>query len=184
MKHLLLCTACIFLFISACSDDTDADALKDDPALAGIQAAGSEFPTVVRDAYAPWAKMENEAYAVVHPEDAPKASEIDIPPFPDSFIVSSGSIGEGNTSMRFVTLICADAPEAVQDFYLRELVDKREWTYADQYHVFQPGTGNDFIVKNTPFVSVTTLNPNAEELHFVDSEFLSNFRTRIQITYR
>jgi hypothetical protein len=93
-------------------------------------------------------------------------------------------MGEGNAKLNFVVLICADASEAVQDYYMRELVENRGWNYADQYHVFQPGTGNDFIVNNTPFVSITALNHEAEEMRFVDKEFARNFVTRIQVTYK
>ncbi|MBN1449021.1 MAG: hypothetical protein JXA28_13910 [Bacteroidetes bacterium] len=177
--------AVLLLLIISCSGETGDDTGLSDGKVVALQAsAGSQYPTVVKDAYAPWAKMEQEAYAAVHPSDAPRASDIDIPPFPESYIISSGRIGEGTTGLRFVTLICTDAPESVQSFYLRELVDKRAWTYASQYHVFQPGSGNDFLVNNTPFVSVTTLNPHSEELRFVDRDFLAEFHTRIQITYR
>ena len=171
------------LIISACTDTQNNGDAAGDSAEAVQSATWSQFPTVSKDSYAPWAKLESEAFSAVHPEDAPKASEIDIPPFPDSFIISSGTVGEGITSMRFVILICADAAEAVQDYYTRELVDKRGWTYANQYGVFQPGSGNDFIVNNTPFVSITALNPHSEEMSFVDEEFAKNFVTRIQVTY-
>ncbi|MCB2205053.1 hypothetical protein KQI65_09915 [bacterium] len=183
MKHLTLLFVAVTLLATACSNP-DNDAAAGDSTDA-VQAAGvSEFPMMTKDAYAPWAKMQSEAYSSVHPADAPRAADIDIPPFPESFIISSGTVGEDNAKMRFVVLICTDAPEAVQQFYLRELVDGRGWNYADQYSVFQPGTGNDFIVKNTPFVSITSLNPHAEEMRFVDKAFAKNFITRIQVTYK
>lgn len=184
MKHaMMILLGCAVLF-SACGDVQNNGNAAGDSGETVQTASWSQFPTVSKDAYAPWAKMQSEAYSNVHPEDAPKASEIDIPPFPDSFIISSGTLGEGNTAMRFVILICADAREAVQDYYTRELVDARGWTYADQYGVFQPGSGNDFIVNNLPFVSITALNHDAEEMRFVDRDFASNFVTRIQVTYK
>ena len=184
MKPVLLLLACCTLLLTACSDEVKNGDAAGNGNDALQSAAVSEFPTVVKDAYAPWARMENEAYNNVHPEDAPLAKDIDIPPFPDSFIISSGTMGEGTARMRFVVLICTDAAEAVQDYYSRELVDKKGWTFADQYHVFQPGTGNDFIVSNTPFVSVTALNHDAEEMRYVDKAFARDFITRIQITYK
>ncbi|MDT8322666.1 MAG: hypothetical protein RRA94_01040 [Bacteroidota bacterium] len=184
MKHtMMIILGCAVLF-AACGNAQEDGSAAGDSAEVLQSASWSQFPTVSKDAYAPWAKMQDEAFSAVHPEDAPKASDIDIPPFPDSFIISSGTLGAGNTAMRFVILICADAREAVQDYYARELVDGRGWTYADQYGVFQPGTGNDFIVESTPFVSITALNPQAEEMRFVDKEFAANFVTRIQVTYR
>lgn len=184
MKYTMMFVLACALLCSACGDTQDGAEAAGDSAEAVQTASWSQFPTVTKDAYAPWAKMQGEAFSAVHPEDAPKASEIDIPPFPDSFIISSGTLGEGNTAMRFVILICADAREAVQDYYNRELVEKRGWTYADQYGVFQPGTGNDFIVNNTPFVSITALNHEAEEMRFVDKDFATNFVSRIQVTYK
>ncbi|GEM_PF-2446421 len=181
MKSILFVTAALLL-ITACSNERDADTQIQD--ITTVQAAGSQFPTVVHDAYAPWAKMKGEAYSAIHPEDAPGLKDIDITPFPDSYIINSGSIGEGATELHFVTLICSDAAEAVQDFYIRELVDERGWSYEKHFHVFQPGRGNDFITNNTPFVSVTALNHGSEEVRSVDEDFLENFRTRIQITYR
>lgn len=182
MKSIMFTAIAVMFLITACSNERDTGTPAEE--VATLQAGGSQFPTVVRDAYAPWAKMKGEAYSAVHPEDAPVAADIDIPPFPDSYIITSGNIGEGPTELHFVTLICSDAAEAVQDFYLRELVDNRGWNYEAQFHVFQPGSGNDFIVNNTPFVSVTALNARSEEVRYVDEEFLGNFRTRIQITYR
>ncbi len=183
MKYATMFLLACAVLIAACGDVQDNNDVIGESAEAVQSASWSQFPTVGKDAYAPWAKMQGEAYSAVHPEDAPKASEIDIPPFPDSFIISSGRLGEGATSMRFVILICADAREAVQDYYTRELVDKLGWTYADQYGVFQPGSGNDFIVNNTPFVSITALNHDAEEMRYVDRDFASNFVSRIQVTY-
>lgn len=182
MKSITIATAAALLLITACSNESDTDTQVED--VATLQAGASQFPTVVRGAYAPWAKMKSEAYSAIHPEDAPGLKDIDIPPFHDSYIINSGSIGEGPTELHFITLICSDAPEAVQDFYLRELVDERGWSYESQFHVFQPGSGNDFIVNNTPFVSVTALNHGSEEVRSVDEEFLENFKTRVQITYR
>ncbi len=183
MKHLLYTLACCLL-VAACSNSED-EAAQPEGDVAAVQASvGSSFPTVIKDAYAPWAKMEDEASYAIHPADAPKASEIDIPPFPDSYIVSSGNMGEGSTALEYVVLICADSPEAVQDFYQRELVGKHGWTYTDQYHVFQQGDGNDFLVRQIPFVSVTALNREGEDMRFVDKEFIERFNTRIQFNYR
>lgn len=183
MKHLLYTLACCLL-LAACSDSNDHAASSDDSADAVQASLGSSFPTVIKDAYAPWAKMEDEASYAIHPADAPKASEIDIPPFPESFIVSSGEMGEGPAALQYVVLICADAAEAVQDFYQRELVDKRGWSYSDQYHVFQEGEGDDFLVRAIPFVTVTKLNREGQDMQFVDDAFIKDFNTRIQITYR
>lgn len=186
MKQLLLTLAVGLFFITSCGDS-----VRDDNAPIGspadtkvVAAAVSDFPGVIPDAYAPWARMKADAVPSIRPEDAPKASEIDIPPFPGSHIVRSGTIGEGAAKLHFITLICEDSYEAVIDFYRDRLTKERNWTYADQYNVFQPGTGNEFILHNTPFVSVMHINPDASEMQDVDADFLRNYHTRIQVTYR
>lgn len=150
------------------------------PAAASVGGA----PRVSDNAYAPWAKMKADAYRAVHPEDAPSAEVIDIPSYPGSCIVRNGKIGEGANALAFITLICEDSHEAVIQFYQKRLIDGLGWTYEEQYNVFQPGKGNEFILQNTPFVSVMDLNPDASEMQDVDPAFLTQFRTRIQVTYR
>ncbi len=186
MKQLLVILCTGVLFTAACGDSAREEAEPIDSAseIEGYTAAASDFPTVIPDAYAPWALMKGDAYPSVHPEDAPRKNEIDIPPFPGAHIVRSGTLGEGAARLHFVTLICEDSYEAVIDYYQDRLGKDRGWTYEDQYHVFQPGKGNEFILHNTPFVSVMHLNSEAAEMQDVDPAFLKNYRTRIQVTYR
>jgi hypothetical protein len=183
-KPLLLCAW--LLLTAACGEATRDDSAPVDSAkdLAAYAAKAADFPASMPDSYAPWARMRGDAFPSIHPEDAPKASAIDIPPFPGSHIVRSGTIGEGASALNFVTLICEDSYEAVIDYYRERLVKDRGWSYEDQYNVFQPGKGNEFILHNTPFVSVMDINPEASELQDVDPDFLSHYRTRIQVTYR
>jgi hypothetical protein len=185
MKKLfvLLCAGAL---MAACGDGAgNGDAPMDNPGdLQAYAAKADKFPSVSGDAYAPWARMKGEAFHSVHPDDAPKASRIDIPPYPGSHIVRSGRIGDGGGALDFVTLICEDSYEAVIGFYKKRLIEERGWTYEDQYHVFQPGKDNEFILLNTPFVSVMDINPESSEMKDVDPEFLSHFRTRIQVSYR
>lgn len=184
MKRLMI-LICAAVMLASCGESA-----KDDNApvttadLKAYSASVSDFPSVTADAYAPWARMKADAYTNVHPEDAPAASKVDIPAYPGSYIVRSGTIGEGSTKLDFVTLICEDSYEAVIQFYKDRLIKQRGWTYEDQYNVFQPGEGNEFILQSTPFVSVMDVNPDASEMQDVDAEFLSRFRTRIQVTYR
>ncbi len=186
MKQLLLTFAVGLLFITSCGDSArDDNAPANSAADVKVAAASvSDFPGVIPDAYAPWARMKGDALPSVRPEDAPKSSEIDIPPFPGSHIVRSGTLGDGAAKLNFITLICEDSYEAVIDFYTERLTKERDWTYADQYNVFQPGKGNEFILHSTPFVSVMRINPDASEMQDVDREFLQHYRTRIQVTYR
>lgn len=184
MKKLMV-LFCAAVLLAACGEsgkDDNAPVTTDD--LKAYSASASDFPSVTAGAYAPWARMKADAYSNVHPEDAPAASKVDIPAYPGSYIVRSGTIGEGSTTLDFVTLICEDSYEAVIQFYKDRLIKQRGWTYEDQYNVFQPGKGNEFILQSTPFVSVMDVNPDASEMQDVDAEFLSHFRTRIQITYR
>lgn len=184
MKKLMV-LFCAAAMLSSCGESgKDDNAPVTNADLKAYAASVSDFPSVTADAYAPWARMKAEAYNSVHPEDAPAASKVDIPAYPGSFIVRSGTIGEGSTALDFVTLICEDSYEAVIQFYKDRLIDQRGWTYEDQYHVFQPGKDNEFILLNTPFVSVMDVNPEASEMRDVDTDFLSRFRTRIQVTYR
>jgi hypothetical protein len=186
MKQLFIAFSAGLLLLASCGDKSREDTAPIDSAadMKAYAASVSDFPGVIPDAYAPWARMKGDAVPSVHPEDAPKASTIDIPPFPGSHIVRSGIIGEGATALNFVTLICEDSYEAVIDFYQERLTKDRNWSYADQYNVFQPGKGNEFILHNTPFVSVMHINPEASEMQDVDPGFLKNYRTRIQVTYR
>lgn len=174
----------ICLLLASCGDATREDAAPIDTAELKAYTAKAGVPGVADDSYAPWAKMKGDALPGVHPEDAPHASAIDIPAYPGSYIVRSGRLGEGERALAFVTLICEDSYEAVILFYQERLVEKKGWTFEDQYNVFQPGKDNEFILQNTPFVSVMDINPKASEMQDVDAAFLSNFRTRIQITYR
>ncbi len=181
---LFIC-ACAFACVS-CGDASREDSapIESEKNLDVYAAKVADFPAMTPDAYAPWARMRGDAFPSIHPEDAPKASEIDIPPFPGSHIIRSGTIGDGAAALNFVTLICEDSYEAVIGFYKERLVKGRGWTYEDQYNVFQPGKGNEFILLNTPFVSVMDINPEASEVQDVDPGFLEHFRTRIQVTYR
>lgn len=182
-RLLLLVCACSLL--TACGDAGRDDTAPIDTAnelKAYTAKAGA--PLMTEGAYAPWAKMKGDALPGVHPEDAPRTDEIDIPLYPGSYIVRSGKLGEFENSLRFVTLICEDSYEAVILFFQDRLIGDRDWTFDDQYNVFQPGKGNDFILQNTPFVSVMDINPESSEMQDVDAEFLSHFRTRIQVTYQ
>lgn len=186
MKLLYVIFCMGLLFATACGDTAREDGAPIDSAsdMKAYAALASDFPAVSPDAYAPWARMKGDAFSSVNPEDAPKASVMDIPPFPGSHIVHSGDIGEGASKLHFVTLICEDSYEAVIDYYQDRLTRERGWNYEDQYNVFQPGKGNEFILHSTPFVSVMHINPDASEMQDVDPEFLKNYRTRIQVTYR
>ncbi|MFZ1728974.1 MAG: hypothetical protein WBQ23_04750 [Bacteroidota bacterium] len=186
MKQLFVMLSLGLLCLASCGDSPREDTAPIDSAseMKAYAASVSDFPGVIPDAYAPWARMKGDAVPSVHPEDAPKASQIDIPPFPGSHIVRSGKIGEGASALSFVTLICEDSHEAVINFYQDRLTKDLNWSYEDQYNVFQPGKGNEFILHNTPFVSVMGINFEASEMQDVDPEFLQNYRTRIQVTYR
>lgn len=183
MKNLLSLLLASALLV-ACGRQNSQQETTSAAEYEAFTASVSGAPRVSGNAYAPWARMKADAYRAVHPEDAPSAGTIDIPAYPGSCIVRNGTIGEGTAALDFITLICEDSHEAVIQFYQDRLIDQLGWSYEEQYNVFQPGKGNEFILRNTPFVSVMDLNPDASEMQDVDPGFLKNFRTRIQVTYR
>ena len=80
MKQLLVILCTGVLFTAACGDSAREEAEPIDSAseIEGYTAAASDFPTVIPDAYAPWALMTGDAYPSIASRIARQPSGVSV----------------------------------------------------------------------------------------------------------
>ncbi|MBN1448717.1 MAG: hypothetical protein JXA28_12365 [Bacteroidetes bacterium] len=139
----------------------------------------------VPGAFAPWAPVTEAASYLIKEKFTPRAEEVGLPAYPGAVIIHSGRIGSAQVQPHRlnVTLATPDDQAAVVAFYRERLTTSDGWEYLDKAHVFQKGTGMDYMEKSVPTVSLTSIETDGSESMYLPDGYLNDFRTKILIQY-